>query len=126
MAIDVTTYLRQLDNKEGKLGRWETEIFQLFHARASYQDIADYLQLNDTRASKMEVYRFVHRQKRHHLFHADLSTQARSENMHANAKRVSEINVAKPPMPPQSRPQEDAGMPKFSWRQSRENDKPEW
>jgi len=121
MAIDVATYLKQLEKKKGKLGRWEAEIFQLLYAKASYQDIAEYLKLNETNATKMEVYRFIHRKKRRHLLNINTTGNVTSEN-HSSAQGTNKGKTGDIP----SKHQEDSGMPKFNWRQDRKKDKPKW
>ena len=126
MAIDVTSYLDQRKKKNGKLDQWEAEIFQLFHAGASYQDIVKYLNLNDTSAKKIEVYRFIHRKKRRHLVNINADGETPLENG-ADASETGKANTAATaPNPQQSSPQEDPARPGFNWRHIRDNDKPTW
>jgi IS30 family transposase len=127
MTVDVATYLEQLEKNKGKLGRWEAEIFQLFRAKASYQHIANYLQLNNVKVTKEEVYRFIHRKKRRHLLNVNAPLESPPENI----KNVQEIGgeepkAATPPKPQENQPLEGSVMPKFNWRQNREKDKPKW
>lgn len=125
MAVDVATYLAQLDDKKGKLERWEIDIFQLHHAGVSYQNIADFLKLNGAESTKMEVYRFIHRKKRRHLLAGKPavpaeSTQARSE--------TAALQGTPPEPAPDQKPehQDTPSRPKFKFRESMGKEKTKW
>lgn len=124
MAVDVATYLAQLDDKKGKLERWETDIFQLHHAGVSYQNIADFLKLNGAESTKMEVYRFIHRKKRRHLLAGKPVVAAEP------ASRSKDVPSPDAPVesPPVSKPdhQESQSRPKFKFRDSMGKEKTKW
>jgi hypothetical protein len=125
MAVDVATYLAQLDDKKGKLERWETDIFQLHHAGVSYQNIADFLKLNGAESTKMEVYRFIHRKKRRHLLVGKPVAPADTEKTRPVAPEKS--STQPPPSPgEESPPQENPSRPKFKFRKGMDKDKTNW
>jgi hypothetical protein len=133
MTIDVETYLQQLAKGKSKLGAWEKEIFQLFHAKTSYQNIVDYLRQNHVHASKAEVYRFIHRIKRQHLLATNPACGVRSDtggvrsDTPAMGGQPGKTATAGAGRAESEKPrQEDSRLPKFSWRQIRERDTPEW
>lgn len=123
MAVDVATYLAKLEDKKGKLERWETDIFQLHRAGVSYQNITDFLKLNGVESTKMEVYRFIHRKKRRHLL-ADKPT--------VEAQTATNETPETPGASPQSAPaqkserQDKPVRPKFSFREKMGKDKTNW
>lgn len=125
MAVDVATYLAQLDDKKGKLERWETDIFQLHHAGVSYQNIADFLKLNGAESNKMEVYRFIHRKKRRHLLVGKPVIPAEPESDRKNILSTPDAPVESPPI---SKPdhQENQSRPKFKFRESMGKEKTKW
>lgn len=126
MTIDVETYLQQLAKGKNKLGTWETEIFQLFHAKASYQDIVNYLLQNNVNASKTEVHRFIHRKKRRHLLAINPAREVQSDNPGVGGQPGKTAMGGAERAESEKPRQEGSRLPKFSWRQSREKDKPEW
>ena len=126
MAVDVATYLAQLDNKKGKLERWETDIFQLHHAGVSYQNIADFLKLNGAESTKMEVYRFIHRKKRRHLLSANAPGAPKTdEKQQQKALKEAETSVESMPGPKPEN-QESQSRPKFKFRESLGKEKTKW
>jgi IS30 family transposase len=126
MTIDVETYLQHLDKGKSKLDTWEKEIFQLFHAQLSYQNIVDYLQQNNVHASTAEVYRYIHRKKRRHLLAINPAGGVQSDNPGVGRQAGKTEKDGAGRAEPANLRQEGSGLPKFSWRQSREKDKPEW
>ena len=125
MAVDVATYLAQLDDKKGKLERWETDIFQLHHAGVSYQNIAEFLKLNGSESTKMEVYRFIHRKKRKHLLVSNTVIPAEPASSPANRPAVPGDLAESPPiLTPEH--QENQSRPKFKFRESMGKEKTKW
>lgn len=122
MSVDVDKFLGHLTSKHGKLERWERDIFKLHRAQISYQGIAEYLNANGVKASKMEVYRFIHRKKRAHL-RGDCAA-----NQPADISKVAHLphRTAPGDAPDGESPQPGTDLPKFSWRQSRAKDEPKW
>lgn len=125
MAVNVATYLAQLNDQKGKLERWETDIFQLYHAGVSYQNIADFLKLNGAESTKMEVYRFIHRKKRRHLLTGNPVMPVEHESVDRNIPSASEIPVESPPIQ-QSEHQKKQGRPKFKFREGMDKEKIKW
>lgn len=126
MTIDVETYLQQLAKGKNKLDTWETEIFQLFHAKASYQDIVNYLSQNNVATTKAEIHRFIHRKKRRHLLTINPAGEVQSENP-GTGDQSTQTGMDGARLKEHGNPgREGAGLPKFNWRQSRDKDKPEW
>lgn len=126
MAVDVTTYLAQLNGKKGKLERWETDIFQLHHAGVSYQNIAEFLKLNGAESTKMEVYRFIHRKKRKHLLDRKPDTAA-VPNIAASGESAKAPSPPEPASSPDSvQAEKPPSRPKFKFRESMGKDKSKW
>lgn len=125
MTIDVETYLQQLAKGKNKLDTWEGDIFQLFHAKTSYQNIVDYLLQNNVAASKAEVHRFIHRKKRRHLLATNPAGGVRSDHP-ATGGQPDKTVKDDAGRAEAEKPQQEGSRPKFSWRQIREQDKPEW
>lgn len=120
--MDVKQFVQQHEGKSGKLDCWEAEIFALHRAQVSYEKIADFLRMHAVQVSKIEVYRYIHRNKRRHLL-----------------QRTPAVTSTAATALPQERPCSDAlatdeaasqkqgsTLPKFSWQQSRTKDKPKW
>jgi hypothetical protein len=128
MSVDVKTYLAQLEKVKGKgkLGQWEAEIFQLFHAKASYQEIVEFLKLNGVKAVKIEVYRFIHCKKRRHLVNANAATDESLKDVEIIVKSSKEVTMTAPSKLHDVQSLESPGMPKFNWRDNRKKDKPKW
>lgn len=128
MAVDVATYLAQLDNKKGKLERWETDIFQLHHAGVSYQNIADFLKLNGAESTKMEVYRFIHRKKRRHLLTEKAENAGGTQAVRKEKKLKPEApeNPVESKLAPKPENQEAQSRPKFKFRESMGKEKTKW
>lgn len=127
MTVDVETYLAQLTGGMGKLAAWEAEIFQLYRARVSYQKIATFLALNGVKATKMEVYRFIHRKKRTHLLQAkeDLPAQRTSTPPNCKPEMHSGSGISGVTQEPEQA-EDRSQLPKFSWSKNRAKDKPTW
>jgi hypothetical protein len=125
MSVDVATYLAQLDNKKGKLERWETDIFQLHHAGVSYQNIADFLKLNGAESTKMEVYRFIHRKKRRHLLESKTDKSGESKTERVKAKAPVETPAEPQAVTPVTH-QDESSRPKFKFKGSVAKDKNNW
>lgn len=131
LVVDVNQFVEQLDEKKGKLARWEAEIFALHHAQVSYEKIADFLRLQAVQVCRIEVYRYIHRNKRRHLLQGN------------PAAKTPVVTPAVPPQPgtatlheapcsdapstdgTASQPQDNT-LPRFSWQESRSRDKPKW
>ena len=127
MTVDVETYLAQLAGAMGKLAAWEAEIFQLYRARVSYQKIATFLALNGVKATKMEVYRFIHRKKRTHLLQAEGDLPAQQTSTQTNCKPEIHSGSEIPGITQEPEQAEDRSqLPKFSWSKNRAKDKPTW
>jgi hypothetical protein len=125
MAVDVATYLAKLDDKKGKLERWETDIFQLHRAGVSYQNISDFLKLNGVESTKMEVYRFIHRKKRRHLLVDKPATSI--EALPASSESPETPGPPPEPEPEQKTERQDKPVrPKFSFRERMGKDKTNW
>jgi len=125
MSVDVATYLAQLDDKKGKLERWETDIFQLHHAGVSYQNIADFLKLNGAESTKMEVYRFIHRKKRRHLLERKPGGSVQSKNERVKAEAQVEAPAESQAVTPVAH-QDESSRPKFKFKGSVAKDKNNW
>lgn len=127
MTVDVDTYLAQLAGAMGKLAMWEAEIFQLYRARVSYQKIATFLALNGVKATKMEVYRFIHRKKRIHLLQGEVDPPAKQTATQTNCNPEIDSGSRMPSITHEPEKAEDRSqLPKFSWSKNRAKDKPTW
>lgn len=122
MAVNVNEFIEQLDERKGKLERWESDIFALYHANASYEYIATYLRLNGVPAIRMEVYRFIHRKKRKHLHQSSTPETAPPGEIPSQPAAHPENPVSST----SEKQQQETTLPKFSWRQSRTKDEPKW
>ncbi|NHZ99037.1 hypothetical protein [Massilia sp. CCM 8734] len=124
MTVDIANYFAQLNDKKGKLERWETDIFQLHHAGVSYQNIADFLKLNGSESTKMEVYRFIHRKKRRHLLVDKPVIPTEQESVRRSIPSTSEAPVESAVPKPDH--QENQSRPKFKFRESMGKEKAKW
>lgn len=129
--MDVKQFVEQHEGKYGKLNRWETEIFALYRARASYEKIAEFLRMHAVQVSKIEVYRYIHRNKRRHLLQG--APPARQPNlapagMPDSATAVQQETAGSDAFTTDEAASQAQGstLPKFSWQQSRNKDKPKW
>lgn len=121
MSVDVEQFLENLSAKNGKFSLWEPDIFKLYRAQVSYQSIAEFLNANGVKATKMEVYRFIHRKKRSHL-----RGDAASTNPAVIAAASPQFQTVSGGAHVGGPPQGGTDLPKFSWRQSRTKDEPKW
>ena len=124
--MDVKQFIEQRDEKKGKLARWEAEIFALHGARMSYEKIAEFLRSHAVHVCRIEVYRYIHRNKRRHLLQGSpAATQGVTPDTGNGAREAPPRSDA--PTINAAASQAQAGtLPKFSWQQSRTKDKPKW
>jgi hypothetical protein len=123
MPIDVQTYLQILEQKKGKLSRWDSDIAVLYRAGVSYGAIAEFLRLNGVTANKMEIYRYVHREKRKHLFVRD--GEKPGTPIEAAPVLDSQGELKKSELSPPAGV-EDNSRPKFNYKETRNLNKPKW
>jgi len=129
--VDVKQFVQQHEGKGGKLDRWEAEIFALYRAQVSYEKIADFLRMHTVQVSKIEVYRYIHRNKRRHLLQgapAARQPNAASAGMPDSATAVQQETPCSDAFTTDEAASQAQGstLPKFSWQQSRTKDKPKW
>jgi len=129
--VDVKQFVQQYEGKSGKLDRWEAEIFLLYRAQVSYEKIADFLRMHAVQVSKIEVYRYIHRNKRRHLLQG--APAARQPNvapagMPDSATAVQQETPCSDAFTTDEASSQAQGstLPRFSWLQSRTKDKPKW
>ena len=124
--MDVKQFIEQRHEKKGKLARWEAEIFELHRGRMSYEKIAEFLRSHAVQVCRIEVYRYIHRNKRRHLLQGPLATTLGvTPDSGSAARQVPPCSDA--PATDTAASQAQAGtLPKFSWQQSRTKDKPTW
>jgi len=121
MTVNADNFLEHLKNRGGKFDLWEADIFKLHHAGVSYERIAEFLSVNDVKANKMEVYRFIHRKKRKHLLGGEQAQTKSRIDQPANHPQLP-----KQALEHQPQEQRDGTLPRFNWRESRSKEKPKW